>query len=587
VATREAILAIKVVSDTTQAAAGLDDTSRSTGRFAGAMQKAVVPALAVGAAVVAIGKKALDSASNLQQSEGAVEAVFGKSADAVKAYAADADTALGLSASSYNQYAALVGTALQNAGFSAREAVEESNRVMERGADLSALYGGTTAEAVEAINAAVSRSEFDPLEKYGVSLNMTAVNAELAAKGQDKLTGAALDTAKKAIILEQIYDKSGKAAGQFSREADSAAGSAQIASAQWENASAALGQALLPAAAAVAGKLAALAGWLERHRTITMVLIGLLGAFAAAILVVNVAIKAMTLATMIAGSTAAKAWLKILGPIGLVILAITAVVLVVRHLWKTSETFRSVVLKVWGAIKAGARGAVAGIKTAWNAMIRAIAALVRGFSSTWRSVSSAIRSTASAVVTYIRSLWSGLVSRLRSLTTAFSSAARSAWSAIRSAFSTAVSAIRSLWSGAISALKSAASGLGAILAKPFNIVESAVDAVKSAIDSVINAVQSLINKIGSIHFPKIPDLNPFGRSVAPATAGGTVAPFAARTGALGGRGLAPSVAALGTGGGGGGLVVINVTGALDPEGVARQIRGILDSHDRRIGGRVR
>ena len=133
--------------------------------------------------------------------------MFGTASDAVVDYSKTSAERLGIAQSAYQQYAALTGTALQSAGMSAQKAVGETDRLMSRAADLSATYGGTTADAIEAINAAVSRSEFDPLEKYGVTLNMTAVNAELAKRGQDKLTGSQKDSAKQAIILEQIYGK--------------------------------------------------------------------------------------------------------------------------------------------------------------------------------------------------------------------------------------------------------------------------------------------------------------------------------------------------------------------------------------------
>ena len=100
-----------------------------------------------------------------------------------------------------------------------------------------------------------------------MSLNATAVNAELAAKGQDDLTGKQLANAKATIALEAIYDKTAKTAGQFARESDSAAGSQQIAAAQFENASAALGEALLPAVTKVMQVLTKLGAVAEKHRS--------------------------------------------------------------------------------------------------------------------------------------------------------------------------------------------------------------------------------------------------------------------------------------------------------------------------------
>lgn len=265
-ADNDVILKIKVLADATQAAAGLDKAAGNTSKFGRGLKKAALPAAAAGAAILALGKHALDSASQLQQAEGGVEKIFGKYADTVKENADKAAVAMGLSAAQYDQYAALVGGALQKAGFSVKDSVGETNTLMQRAADLAATYGYDTADAVEAINAAVSRGEFDPLEKFNVTLNANAVAARMAADGTDKLTGAAFNAAKKQATLAEIYAQSANTAGQYAEEADSAAGAQQTMTSQVENASAAMGQILLPVVASMAGALGTMAEWTQRTR---------------------------------------------------------------------------------------------------------------------------------------------------------------------------------------------------------------------------------------------------------------------------------------------------------------------------------
>ncbi len=545
-AVHEAILAIKVISDSTQAAAGLDKTAGSASKFQRGLQKAVAPAAAVALAVGAIGKQALDAASDLEQAGGAVESVFGKQADAVKELSKESASAMGLSSAAYQNYAALVGTALQNAGLSVKDSVTESNKLIQRGADLAATFGGSTADAVDAINAAVARSEFDPLEKYGVSLNMTAVNAKLAAKGQDKLTGKQLDAAKKAIVLEEIYAKSAKSQGQYAKEADSAAGSAQTAAAQWTNASAALGEALLPAASAVASTLADMAVWMQENATVAKIVISVIGAVAVSILVLAAALKVAALANAVMNAT----WLA--NPIVLIVLGIIAAVLilvgVIRLLWKNSETFRRVVTAGWNAIKAGAAATASAVKRAW----------------------AAIWAAGSAVITGIRNGWTATVARVRALVTGLASTMRSVWQAIRSTVQSVVDSIGRIWSNGIKAIKSAASGLGDTLAKPFNVV-------RDAVQRVIDLVQSLLDKIGRIKIPDIPGIGSLLSRSAPAPSVASTTPSPSGLGAF----AAPSVARTSSSGGAG--IVIQVNGALDPEAVARQIGRILGAHDRRLG----
>ena len=97
-----------------------------------------------------------------------------------------------------------------------------------------------------ALNAAM-RGESRPIERYGISLNETAVNAELARKGLNGLEGAALDQAKAMARIEIIMRQSADATGAFAREADTLQGQQQRLTAEWADAKAELGGALLPA----------------------------------------------------------------------------------------------------------------------------------------------------------------------------------------------------------------------------------------------------------------------------------------------------------------------------------------------------
>ena len=74
---------------------------------------------------------------------------------------------------------------------------DKTGEMIQLGADLAAQFGGSSADAVAALSSAL-RGEADPAEKYGLALSQTAINAELMAKGQSKLTGKQLTAAKAA-----------------------------------------------------------------------------------------------------------------------------------------------------------------------------------------------------------------------------------------------------------------------------------------------------------------------------------------------------------------------------------------------------
>jgi hypothetical protein len=528
---RPAILAIQIIADASKAQKGLNQTASGVERFATGMGKAAIPAAIVGGALIALGKHALGAASDLQQATGAVESVFGSQSAAVIKFSQTSAERLGIAQSAYQQYAAVTGTALQAAGMSAAQAVGETDKLMTRAADLAATFGGTTASAIEAINAAVSRSEFDPLEKYGISLNMAAVNAELAKRGQDKLTGSAAATAKQAVILEQIYGKSAKAAGQFARESDSAAGAQQIATAQWEDAQAALGEALLPAMTAASQALADMAKFAQANTGAVQALVGVIAGLAAAVLAVNAALKVYaawqvisTAATKLANSTTgitirlkameAAAWVAskakmvastaatlaaaaaqyvldgafLAFPLFWIIagLALVAVAFVV--LWKKSETFRAIVLAVWAAVKVAAQAVASFIVSAWRSVWSAISTAAKVFAAVASAVWNVIGAVARAVASVIKGYFTVLFAALRLYLKVWQLAFTVAFTVIRVIAGVVAQIVKALWSAVFGALSSFANKHKAQVLAVFNAIRAVASAVGSFIRSVWSAM---------------------------------------------------------------------------------------------------
>jgi len=112
-------------------------------------------------------------------------------------------------------------------------------------------------------------------------------------------------------------------------------------------------------------------------------------------------------------------------------------------------------------------------------------------------------------------------------------------------------------------------------------IKGIIDGVKGAIDGVIGGIQSAMSWVSDL-WGKITGAASAAASI-PAVPGGVsvqgfaAAPSLARTLA------APAPTAAATRGAG---IVVNVSGALDADAVARQIRAILAGQDRRAGGIV-
>jgi hypothetical protein len=244
-ADRSTRLTIRVLLDAANAAGGMRELSQSTDSVGDKIGK-LAAAGAAFAGVTAFVKAAVDSASRLQQSMGGVEAVFKSSAGQVKTWGAQAAQSVGLSQSAYQDLATLIGSQLKNAGVAMEDLAPKTDQLIRQGADLAAMYGGTTAEAVDALSSAL-KGERDPIEKYGVSLTQAAIDAEIMAEGLDTTTTASKQAATATATLALITKQSADAQGAAARETDSYASVMQRLSATWDNALAQIGTALLPA----------------------------------------------------------------------------------------------------------------------------------------------------------------------------------------------------------------------------------------------------------------------------------------------------------------------------------------------------
>lgn len=523
-----ALLTVKIVTDAAASTKGMADASTRVGKFQKGVGKLAVPAGAALLAVAAFGKGAVDAASETQQAMGGIDAVFGKSADTVKGWAQTAADSAGLAASEYGNLATLIGSQLKNAQLPMDQVTGKTKDMIALGSDLAATYGGTTAEAVEALSSAL-KGEFDPLEKYGTSLNQTKINAALAAKGADKLTGKAAAQQKALTTLEIITSQTADATGKFAEESDTAAGAQARANAKWKNAQAVLGTALLPIVTTFTEQLAKAADWASKNATLVQILAGVLVGLAAAVLLINAALKVYRATLIVVQAVQKATWLS--NPIGLVVIAIIAVVAAIILLWRKSETFRKIVLAVWAAIKTAATAT-------WRAIRDAAVAAFNG-----------IKSTVSSVVNWLKSAWSG----------------------VKNAFITAINAIRDtnrrIWSTVKSVAKAA---LDALL--------DPIGAVKRAFDAVVDAIRAVIDWIRKLKFPSPPSwlskLPGVGSLSAPAPAGAVTPGLAA-------FGAAPTAGALTSAGGG---ITINVYGVLTDQDAARTIRRVLAKDDRRRTG---
>lgn len=639
-----ATLVVKVVTDATDAARGLDTAAGSMGRFGTGVQRAAVPLGIATAGLVAFGTEAFAAASAAEQSAGAVDAVFKGSSSAVHDFARDAADAMGLSAAEYEQMAATFGAQLKNMGTAADDLAPATDDLIGLGADLAAQFGGSTSDAVGALSSLL-RGETDPIERYGVSIKAADVAAKKAAMGLDGLTGEADKQATAQATLALLTEQTADATGAFARESDTAAGQQARATAAFKDTKAALGTALLPIVAKASEMFAKVAAVIGKHPRLFQILAVAIGAVTAAVWLMNAAMAA--------------------NPITLIVIAVAALIAGLVLLWDNCEAFRKIVLTirdvavkafkailkavdwVWGWIKklfgwiksnwpkllailTGPIGiAVLLIVRYWRQIIAVIQLVIRwikgAFVSAWQWLKSVVVSVITTVrrwlelaiasirrvITWVRDSLSaawrtmrdvvvGVVERVRGLIQSAIDKLSALWDWIArnipqafgylwSAASWVMGLVRDAVSWPINALNALWGWLAHNIPQAFGMLWNAASwvfgLIRDAVQWPIDKVRELIGWIGNIHWPSPPSwlksgwdfITPWSAVPPPTFASparyNVVTPAGVR------RSMRRSSASSSPAG-----TVINISGALDPDRVARQVERVLVSRARRVGG---
>ena len=125
----------------------------------------------------------------------------------------------GVSQSQAAQASVFLGSVLKQYGLDVGRSADETERLVILAQDLATTYGYDLSEALVAITA-LFRGEYDPIEKFGVAMKQSEINAYLAARGLDDLEGSALLLEQVQARLTLLYERSTDAQGAFARATD-------------------------------------------------------------------------------------------------------------------------------------------------------------------------------------------------------------------------------------------------------------------------------------------------------------------------------------------------------------------------------
>src|SRR5690606_15727584 len=184
--------------------------------------------------------------ADFEDALGATDQIFKEASDATKKWADELPTYFGIAKKEALEYSNMMGSMLVNIGnLTEQEASKQSAKLIELAGDLTAMYGGTTQDAVRALTGAL-KGNTTMLDNYGMAANDALVKAKAYSMGLAE-QGKELDlAAKQAATLALIYEQSSAAQGQAAREAEGASGSMRALKTEIANLTAELGANLLP-----------------------------------------------------------------------------------------------------------------------------------------------------------------------------------------------------------------------------------------------------------------------------------------------------------------------------------------------------
>lgn len=294
------------------AARGAENTGRAFDEAAKKHEKMKdaikVGALGMAVAVTAFGKKAIEIASDVSESQSKVQVVFGASAKSVLDFGNTSAKSLGISKASALEAAGTFGNLFVSLKLPQAEAAKMSTKMITLAADMASFNNASPEEALEAIRSGLV-GETEPLRRFGVNMNDATLRTQALKMGLIDNVKDGLDPAVKAqAAYGLMLSQTGTAQGDFARTSGGLANQQRLLAAQWSDLQAELGEKLLPAVNKVLKGMLSLVGVLSRNQDVVVPLAAAAAVLAASIWLVNKAAlgaaKAMSVWNVILNSTA-------------------------------------------------------------------------------------------------------------------------------------------------------------------------------------------------------------------------------------------------------------------------------------------
>ncbi|HFH2066970.1 TPA: phage tail tape measure protein [Streptococcus pneumoniae] len=481
---------------------------------------------AISEKLVEVGKEALEAAAQMQASNAQFTTVFGdmetQAREALNAIGQEMDIVPERLQGSFTQMASFAKTS----GLDTAQALNLTSRATRAAADGAAFYDKSIESVSESLQSFL-KGNFANDAALGISATETTRNA-----AANKLYGKSfkdLSEAQKQLTLLQMVEDGNKlsgALGQAARESDGLENVMGNLKQAGTNALSAIGQPLLEMMIPVFQTLATIVkGVAELFNSLPdpvkdfIVILGVALTIVGALAPIFLTLQAVFMSSF--GAMIAAA-LPIIGIISGVVVAIAAIVAIVKYLWETNEGFRDAVTTVWNAILEVINAVVSEIsnfvmsifgtvvtwwtenqelirtsaETVWNAIYTVISTIldILGplLQAGWDNIQLIITTTWEIIKIVVETAINVVLGVIQAVMQIITGDWSGAWETIKGVFSTVWQAIQSIVQTIFSAIQSYISN---ILNGISGTVSNIWNSIKDTVSNVLNAISSTVSSV--------------------------------------------------------------------------------------------
>ncbi len=481
---------------------------------------------AISEKLVEVGKEALEAAAQMQASNAQFTTVFGdmetQAREALNAIGHEMGIVPERLQGSFTQMASFAKTS----GLDTAEALDLTSRATRAAADGAAFYDKSIESVTESLQSFL-KGNFANDAALGISATETTRNA-----AANKLYGKSfkdLSEAQKQLTLLQMVEDGNKlsgALGQAARESDGLENVMGNLKQAGTNALSAIGQPLLEMMIPVFQTLATIVkGVAELFSSLPapvkdfIVILGVVLTIVGALAPIFLTLQAVFMSSF--GAMIAAA-LPIIGIISGVVVAIAAIVAIVKYLWETNEGFRDAVTTVWNAILEVINAVVSEIsnfvmsifgtvvtwwtenqelirtsaETVWNAIYTVISTIldILGplLQASWDNIQLIITTTWEIIKIVVETAINVVLGVIQAVMQIITGDWSGAWETIKGVFSTVWQAIQSIVQTIFSAIQSYISN---ILNGISGTVSNIWNSIKDTVSNVLNAISSTVSSV--------------------------------------------------------------------------------------------